>query len=232
MYAKKGSGMKVIAVLLCVVLLIGGAVGGTLAWLIANTQTVTNTFTVGNIKIDLQEKVDGKMTSALTTDVTNDTFKMVPGTDLAKDPTVYVEKDSEACWLFVKVEAANGVALATATNDPKTTYITYTMADGWTAVPGAAGVYYRQVAATTQNESFPVLKDNKVHVLDTVTKAMMEAVTDETKPSLAFSAYAIQSEALKDANGNAIPDNATDGERDTAAAAAWALIATSSGSTT
>lgn len=211
MYAKKSVSMKVVVLLLAVVLVFGCVAGGTLAWLIASTNTVTNTFTVGDIDIDLTEKVNGQSQSALTSAVTNDGFKMIPGTDLAKDPMVTVQANSEACWLFIQVTAANGVALSgqSTAND----YITYTMADGWTAVPNHAGVYYRQVSANTADQPFEILKDNKVHVLDTVTKAMM-ATAETTKPSLAFTAYAIQSEGLTDASGTAVTD----------AAAAWTLV--------
>ena len=212
MYAKKKSvSMKAVILLLAVVLLIGGAVGGTLAWLIASTNTVTNTFTVGDIDIDLTETVNGQSQSALTSAVTNDGFKMVPGTDLSKDPKVTVKANSEDCWLFIKVTAANGVALSdqSTSND----YITYTMADGWTAVPNHVGVYYRKVTTSNADQSFEVLKNNQVHVLNTVTKAMMETAETQ-KPSLVFTAYAIQSEGLKDTNGNAVTEAAT----------AWGLV--------
>jgi len=212
MYAKKKSvSMKVVILLLAVVLLIGGAVGGTLAWLIASTNTVTNTFTVGDIDIDLTETVNGESQSALTSAVTNDGFKMVPGTDLSKDPKVTVKANSEDCWLFIKVTAANGVALSGQSTDED--YITYTMADEWTAVPNNDGVYYRSVTTSNADQSFEVLKNNQVHVLDTVTKAMMKTAETQ-KPSLAFIAYAIQSEGLKDTNGNAV----------TKAETAWSLV--------
>ena len=40
--------------LLALVLVIGCVAGGTVAWLVATSDTVTNTFTYGNINIDLQ----------------------------------------------------------------------------------------------------------------------------------------------------------------------------------
>ena len=211
MRAKKSVSMKVVVLLLAAVLLVGGAVGGTLAWLIASTNTITNTFTVGDIDIDLTETVDHQSRSALTSAVTNDGFKMIPGTDLDKDPKVTVKSNSENCWLFIKVTAENGVALNG--QSTKNDYITYTMADGWTPVDNVTGVYYRKVSASTADQPFDILKDNKVHVLDTVTKEMM-ATAETQKPSLAFTAYAIQSEGLKDANGTAV----------TEASSAWSLV--------
>lgn len=153
-----------IALVLCCV------VGGSLAWLVDQTTPVTNTFTVGDINIDLTET---------TTD-----YKMVPGNTIAKDPTVTVEAGSEASWLFVKVtESANF-------DD----FMTYAIADGWTALAGVDGVYYRQVPATTANTTFAVLKDNTVSVKDTVTKEQLNALTADTYPTLTFQAYAVQSD--------------------------------------
>ena len=80
---------KTLALVLALTLLVAGVVGGTLAWLTDQTAEVKNTFTVGDINIGLTET---------TTD-----YKMVPGNTIAKDPTVTVKANSEACWLFVKV---------------------------------------------------------------------------------------------------------------------------------
>lgn len=189
MRAKKSVSMKVVVLILAIVLLVGAAAGGTLAWLIASTNTVTNTFTVGDINIDLTETVNGEIKSALTTAVTNNGFKMVPGTDLSKNPKVTVKANSEDCWLFIKVDAQNGVVLEGKSGSDD--YITYVMADGWTAVSGANGVYCREVSTSTTDQEFDVLKDNKVHVLDTVTKAMMETAKT-SQPTLTFTAYAVQ----------------------------------------
>ena len=97
-----------------------GVVGGTLAWLTDQTDEVKNTFTVGDINIGLTE--------------TTADYKMVPGNTIAKDPTVTVKANSEACWLFVQV---------TESTDLKD-FITYAIAEGWTALPGVDGVYYRE----------------------------------------------------------------------------------------
>lgn len=203
---------KLVALLLVLMLVIGGTVGGTLAWLIAETDPVVNTFTVGNIEITLTEDGANDVNGTLT-----QSFKMVPGSDIAKDPIVTVQAKSEACWLFVKVDAVNGVVLTNSTGTYSADdYITYTIADGWTLVDGTTNVYGRKVAASDAAQPFQVLagtgtgdlKDGYVHVLDTVTKAMMDKVTDANAPKMTFTAYAIQSENLNAAN----------------AAAAWAQI--------
>lgn len=162
---------KRISLVMALVLVLTCVIGGTLAWLTDRTDPVVNTFTVGDINITL-------------TETTGTEYKMVPGNTITKDPTVTVKANSEACWLFVKVEKSGNF------DD----FMTYTMFDGWTALAGQAGVYYREVAATTADVNFAVLNGNQVTVKDTVTKEMMNELEEEgaTKPTLTFTAYAIQ----------------------------------------
>ena len=193
MRTKKSIGTKAFVLLLTVVLLIGCAVGGTLAWLVTAPKTVTNTFTAGNINIDLKE--------------TKTDFKMVPGNYIEKDPIITVDGGSEPCWLFVKVTSAdaNGVkyipgsvALQGKTKETET-FIEYIMADGWiplTGVDGVTDVYYRKVSASDVDQKFHVLADDRVKVLDTVTKAMMDQVTATNAPIIIFTAYAVQSDNI------------------------------------
>ncbi len=165
---------KVISIV-AVVLVLCCAIGGTLAWLADKTDSVVNTFTVGDINIDLDESK-------------NLDLKMVPGKTITKDPFVKVEANSEACWLFVKVEKSTNF------DD----FMTYAIADGWTALPGVDGVYYRQVAATTAAVTFPVLAGNTVTVKNDVTKTMLNDLTAATYPTLTFTAYAVQSDGITD----------------------------------
>lgn len=164
---------KTVAILLALVLAIGCAVGGTLAWLISQTNPVVNTFTYGDININLAE-------------TTGTDYKIIPGVNISKDPKVTVKANSEACWLFVKVEKNDW-------NDK----VTYEIADGWTALTDHTGVYYRAVDAVTADTSFDVLKENQVTVSDTLTKEDIKGIT--TNPTLTFTAYAVQ----KDGSTNA-----------------------------
>ncbi len=164
--------------LLAVTLLIGCAIGGTVAWLTDKTTAVTNTFTYGDINITLAE-------------TTGNDYKIIPGVNIEKDPKVTVKKDSEACWLFVKVEE-EGTFVAGK--------VAYSIADGWTKGDGTnipANVYYRQVGAVTENTDFAVLKDNMVTVSDTLTKADIKSIA--TNPTLTFTAYAVQKDGFNTA---------------------------------
>ena len=176
---------KTIALIVCLTLIIGCAVGGTIAWLTDKTATVTNTFTAGDVDIDLTETdVEGDGT------LTANSYKMVPGNTITKDPKVTVVAGSEACWLFVKVEKSANFD----------TFMTYTMADGWTALTGVDGVYYREVNAetATAGAEYPVLAQNRVVVLDTVTKDLLNA-DDFVAPTLEFTAYACQKDNVSTA---------------------------------
>ena len=158
---------KTLALVLALTLLVAGVVVGTLAWLTDQTAEVKNTFTVGDINIGLTET---------TTD-----YKMVPGNTIAKDPTVTVKANSEACWLFVKV---------TESTDLKD-FITYAIAEDWTALPGVDGVYYREVPASAADQTFSVLAGDAVTVKSDVTRTMLETAKTDA-PTLTFKSYAIQ----------------------------------------
>ena len=157
---------KTLITILATVLVCCFAVGGTLAWLMDSTETITNTFTVGDINITLTES-------------DNLDLKIVPGTTIIKDPKVTVEGGSEACWLFVKVEKTNW-----------NNALTYEL-DGWDELQ--SGVYYKSVEASDADQSFVVLKDNAVKIADTLTKTDLEAMATN-QPKLTITAYAVQSE--------------------------------------
>ena len=175
------------------------AIGGTLAWLKAETKPVVNTFTYGDINIDLSESEDLDL-------------KMIPGNDIEKDPTVTVKAGSEACWLFVEVEES----------DNFDNFMTYAIAEGWTLYDtGTTGsnidtvtnkdyVIYREVTALDKDQEFNVLKDNTVTVKNTVTKQMLNALdknedgsdkteSEKTYPTLTFTAYAVQKDGFNTA---------------------------------
>lgn len=164
---------KTVALLLALVLVLGVAAGGTLAWLIDKTAPVTNTFTVGDINIELTES-DGL------------DLKMVPSKTLAKDPKVTVKANSEACILFVQItKSANYDSFLQE----------YAVADGWMQLTGAGipdKVYYRTVAATQADTEFQVLAGNSVTVKSDVTKTQLNALTPANYPTLTFTAYACQ----------------------------------------
>lgn len=171
------------------------AVGASLAYLFVETKSVKNTFTYGDIKIDLWEsqlKADGTLDtsvklSAKTADQAQSGYKMIPGNNIAKDPTVLVEAGSEACWLFVEIVES----------DNFDDFMTYAIADGWTALAGESNVYWRLVETT--GTPYAVLRGNEIHVNEGVLKTALNALTNETMPTLTFTAYAVQKANVADA---------------------------------
>lgn len=117
---------KVLALLLCAVLLVVGSVMGTLAYLTYTTETVQNTFTVGNVTIDLDEAAvneDGTYVTNHDNRVKANEYHLLPGHTYFKDPTVTVKADSDDCYVRMKVQVENLNELKTAM--PVAEYPTY-----------------------------------------------------------------------------------------------------------
>lgn len=168
------SGLRLFAMCFAAFMLVFSIVGGSLAWLMTSTDPIVNVFTYGDIQIKLEE-------------TTGDRYKMTPGKTIAKDPRITVLADSEDCWLFVKIEESDAEKLSD--------YIEYAVADGWTELQEAPGVYFRAVDSSDQDVSFGVLKDDQVKVKGSVTKEMLEKLNSDTYPKLTFTGYAVQRDA-------------------------------------
>ena len=170
---------RLVAMILVVVLAFGAGIGGTLAYLAAKTNDVTNTFTFGNLSVTLKE-------------TTGTQYQIVPGTDLHKDPKASVQAvegyDKVDAYLFVK---------AVKTNWPDSK-VTFSIADGWTQVPGETDVWYREVPVSEYGKEYQILAgdtqfaDGVVKVDSTMTKTEVEAAHAKGTPTLTFTAYAVQ----------------------------------------
>ena len=166
--------------------IIFSVIGSTVAWLMSKTEPVKNTFTYGDINIKLTETDTGDNDGNPNTN----SYIMIPGKTITKDPKVTVQKGSENSWLFVKFEES------TATNFED--FMNYEIANGWTELEGVEGVYYRQVDKSTDKDlEFGVIKDNTVTVKDTVTKDDLNSLTEY--PTLTITAYAVQRDSEIDA---------------------------------
>ena len=180
-HCRRGLGGKAVTAMLALTLVLAAywAVGGTAAWLAAKSEPIASTFTFGDINITLTETDHQEQ------------IKIIPGVDIKKALKVTVQANSVDCWLFVKVEQ-------TGTFVPDK--VTYSIDDSWTKGDGSpipGNVYYRQVNGVTADMEFPVLKDDKITVSETLTKADIQNITDE--PTLTFTAYAVQKEGINTA---------------------------------
>ena len=103
---------KILLTTFCALVLVAGSVMGTLAYL-TSTDQVNNTFTVGKVKITLDEaavKYDD-FTNSYIVDTKADparvkanTYKVLPGMEIAKDPTITVIKGSEKAYVGAVVK--------------------------------------------------------------------------------------------------------------------------------
>lgn len=158
---QKTISVKMLAVFMSVILAVGCVAGGTVAWLVAETEDVVNTFTFGDINIKLDETKltpDGKPAdengnelpdgaAPVKTTEGND-YKIVPGTEYLKDPAITVLANSEECWLFVTVSESgassvtvdNGEGQApTVTDYTFDDFVEYEMAEGWNVLKDENG---------------------------------------------------------------------------------------------
>ena len=99
---------KALLLTLCAVLLVTASVLGTMAFL-TSTASVENTFTVGSVKITLDEAkvtADGKPVEGAAR-VAENSYKLMPGHTYTKDPTIHVDASSEDCFIRAKVTLTN-----------------------------------------------------------------------------------------------------------------------------
>lgn len=195
---------KIALLALCAVLLVGASVAGTLAYLTSKTETLKNTFTIGKVKITLDEaktnqygvKVDkdGKELSEGAVDhrisTGGNAYTLVPGTEYTKDPTVHVEANSEDSWIFVKV--SNGISAFEAVSDTSESYKTIAdqiTANGWTVLTGQEGVYYKSYTKSDMKTDLKVFESFRIaDNANTVTG--WESIGETT--TVEVTAYAIQ----------------------------------------
>lgn len=94
---------KLVVAVVALSLALVTVVGATLAFLLAESNVVTNTFTYGKITIELTEDLKQDKDGLEYSNV-------VPGDALDKDPTVTVLKDSEECYVYVLIDNQLGDA--------------------------------------------------------------------------------------------------------------------------
>ena len=103
---------KILVACLCVALAVLTIAGTTLAYLTSH-DTVTNTFTVGNVQIKLDEaQVNADGTLVPNADrVKANSYKLIPGHTYNKDPMVTVLKGSESSYIKMTVTFSKAAEL-------------------------------------------------------------------------------------------------------------------------
>lgn len=100
---------RFVAILLCVTLVALAAIGATFAYL-TDSKTVNNTFTMGNVKITLDETNVNDPTGAR---VTSNAYNVYPGAVVTKDPIVH-NTGKNAAYIRATVNVSNWMNLCAA----------------------------------------------------------------------------------------------------------------------
>ena len=137
---------RFVAILLCVTLVALAAIGATFAYL-TDSKTVNNTFTMGNVKITLDETNVNDPTGAR---VTSNEYTVYPGAVVTKDPIVH-NTGKNAAYIRATVNVSNWMNLVSAYYpDFKETYpndgykaalnlLVGQLGEGWSVVGVEAG---------------------------------------------------------------------------------------------
>lgn len=227
--------------------------GGTLAWLVDETNTLVNTFSYGDINLTLEETltdekgnpVDRKGDPIADGDKVvktqeGNTYEMMPGEEYMKDPTVTVLDGNEACWLFIRLTEEGGTTISNADGSVDIydfdDFLEYKVHKDWAPleVGECESVYFRYVDKDSDEEVndiiYQILAGNKVKVKDSVTKEMLNALDNNGKdiehatyPKLSVTAYAIQYSGFEAEISEGATDT-TPAQIFAAARAAWAEI--------
>ena len=200
---------KTLTVILALVLVVVMSVAGTVAYL-TSSDTVTNTFSVGNVQIKLDEaqaKADGTLIEGAER-VKANSYKLLPGHTYAKDPMVTVLNGSESSYIKMTVTFSKANELD-AIFDPDGATLT-TIFNGydisnWTYKGNTKNAadntrtyefwYKEAVAAPDGNVALDALFDS-ITVPGSITNEQLKTIEGMT---ITVNAYAIQADGFTDA---------------------------------
>ena len=118
------------AVILLLVIVVGGAVA-----YFTDTDTKTNTFTIGSVDITLTEDGWDALADTNNNNIPDAAEDMMPGESVTKDPLINNVSTKNPAYVFVKVEVPCTTATSPATPEE---IFTYTINAGWTELSTAA----------------------------------------------------------------------------------------------
>ena len=157
-------------------------VGGTIAYF-TDTETKTNTFTIGNVDITLTEDGWDALADTNNNDIPDVAEDMMPGESVTKDPLINNVSTKNPAYVFVKVEVPCTTAVSPAT---PVEIFTYTVNAGWTELSTAA------VACTSGGTATHVYYYGSNGTLTTLAKAA-DASTPTSTTNPVFSSITLRS---------------------------------------
>lgn len=200
---------KALLLTLCAVLLVAASVLGTMAYL-TSTDEVTNTFTVGQVKIKLDEakaNPDGSLVANADRVKANE-YKLLPGHTYNKDPMVTVLSGSESSYVKMTVTfskaneldaifAPGGADLTSIFNGyDAAKWIAKGNTKDATANTRAYEFWYKEtVGAPTADVALDALFDS-ITVPGTITNEQLATIEGMT---ITVNAYAIQADGFANA---------------------------------
>ena len=214
--------MKIATISTAAVALVVVTVLVTVAYL-TSFSTVSNTFSVGRVGIQMYESaVDTGGVAIADTDKngsmkdsSQNHYTLIPGKTYAKDPTIYVDKDSADSFLFVTV--LNEIASIEAEGDASVA--AQMLKNGWKKLEGVTSskgdVYYYAKNSEGQlaDDAVSVLSNGVGYdVFSTFSIKNDAVVRDYNNKKIELTAYAIQA------------DTFTTGANAEAATSAWQAI--------
>lgn len=201
---------KILVACLCVALAVLTIAGTTLAYLTSHDQ-VTNTFTVGNVQIKLDEakaNTDGSLVPNAAR-VKANSYKLIPGHIYNKDPMVTVLEGSEESYIKMTVTftkaaeldaifAPNGADMISIFNGyDSSNWIAKGNTKDTTANTRTYEFWYKEaVAAPTADVALDALFDS-ITVPGTITNTQLATIADMT---ITVNAYAIQADGFATAD--------------------------------
>ena len=199
----------VVVIVLSAVLLVAASIMGTLAFLASST-AVSNTFTVGDVGIEMRESAvgtDGKDSDGADRTSDGNSYELIPGKTYDKDPAIFVKAGSTPSYLFVKVK--NGISTIEATGN---TMRDQMIAKGWQPVKHNVStgedlfLYVGENNATSDVKTGAVsykavgsASEETYEIFDQFTVAVDAAVADYAGAKVTLTAFAIQIEGFTEA---------------------------------
>lgn len=200
---------KTLTVIIALVLVVVMSVAGTVAYL-TSSDTVTNTFTVGNVQIKLDEakaNPDGTLVAGADR-VDANSYKLIPGHTYNKDPMVTVLEGSESSYIKMTVTftkaaeldaifAPNGADMTSIFNGyDSANWIYKGNTEDTTANTRTYEFWYKEtVAAPTADVALDALFDS-ITVPGTITNTQLATIEGMT---ITVNAYAIQADGFANA---------------------------------
>lgn len=216
-FENRSKGFKLLTLALAFVLVIGASVAGTLAWLSAKTGTVTNTFTsaelfdtddeenpgsftlwehkvadVDNDGVYEWVKTDGESVikvdnREMADEVNGNSYNILPGVNIPKDPTVDVVNLEGHAYLYIKVTNNLTDGLSCTIDSDNWTVLDSTKYPGVYVYSGSQAENCVIKATSSEMKTFTVgiLENNQITVAGDYSSSASEI-------TLAFEAYMVQ----------------------------------------